>query len=100
MLAEDESKNCIQDDGTVKHCDDGFAQLVFVQPRACRATEVSGRWVYQYTIATATEETWKEGTTKTHSESKTKEWSTSVTAKVKQGWNLGDSEGSVSVGVN
>jgi hypothetical protein len=95
-LAEDHSKNCVQDDGSVKHCGDGHAPLEFV--KHCTANMVSGRWVYKYTVATATTEKWKEGTSKTHTESKTREWSESVTRKVTKGWELEGTSGKISVG--
>lgn len=64
---------------------------------SCAAQNVTGVWVYQYTIATTTTETWKYGTAKTHKESKTSSWSKSVTLTVEQGWDLEGAEGKMSL---
>ena len=89
-LTEDSNKNCIQDDGSIRHCGDGHAVVKFVDPSPanCTATAVSGSWVYRYTIAAASTETWKTGTEKSHSQSKTESWSNSVTISVAAGWSF------------
>lgn len=52
------------------------------EPRSCRAKHTSGQWKYRYTIPGAVTETWKHGTAKTYSQSKTEEWSESVSIAV------------------
>jgi len=50
-----------------------------------------------YTIAAPTVESWKHGTTKTYAESKTEEWSRSVTETVSSGFDLEGISGSVEI---
>lgn len=66
-------------------------------PAPCRANHVKGKWQYRYTIAGATTETWKHGTMKTHSESKTEEWSKSVSISVSEGFELDGESSSIKV---
>jgi len=63
----------------------------------CTAQMVKGYWVQHGTIAAPVTETWKYGTTKSHSESKTEKWSESVSATVQQGWSLYGADGSISI---
>lgn len=54
----------------------------------CKANKVSGQWVYQYTIPAATTETWKEGTEKKYTESKTEQWTQSVSITTELSWEF------------
>jgi len=58
------------------------------EPQACRANATTGHWQYRYTIPGAVTETWRHGTTKTYSESKTDEWSESVSVAVDAGFKF------------
>ena len=49
----------------------------------CKAQQVQGHWQYRYSISADTQETWKHGTTKKYPESKTTEWSISMSAEAK-----------------
>lgn len=55
----------------------------------CDAKSVTGSWKRRYTLAGQTSDEWDHGTSKTHSESKTKEWSESVTAQVSHKFSFG-----------
>ena len=63
----------------------------------CIATEVQGRWAPHGTIVGQITETWEHGTSKTHAESKTEDWSQSVSITVTQGWSLFGQGGSASI---
>lgn len=65
--------------------------------RSCLASSVQGQWQQRYVIAAPTKETWKHGTQKRNEESKTEDWSESVSAKVSQSWSLFGAEGSVEI---
>jgi hypothetical protein len=65
--------------------------------RVCSATGVTGQWEQRYVISAPTQETWMHGTEKKYSESKSEEWSQTVTAQVGATWSLLGAEGSVSI---
>ena len=54
----------------------------------CSAKSVKGYWRYRYTIPTDNTETWKHGSLKKYQDSKTEEWSDSVTIKVELGFEI------------
>ena len=76
----------------------GDETIYICKKHACVGKAVQGQWVYQQTIAQpGVTQKWIWGTNKQHTESKTTDWSESVSATVSQGWELFGSEGSVSI---
>lgn len=58
------------------------------EPRTCTVNKSMGQWLYKYTISGTVTETWKHGTTKTHEESKTEEWTESMSVSVDAGFKF------------
>jgi len=72
-------------------------------PTVCKVTDpqkIHGSWKYKYVIASIGSESWEHGTTQTHKESKSKEWSKSVTTTVKSGFEFEGYSTSISVSKN
>lgn len=66
----------------------GGKYIFLCQKPLCLAESVKGSWTSKYTISSQGSETWRHGTSMTHGNSKTEEWSSSVTRTVNTGFEL------------
>jgi len=92
QLSTDNNNNCLQSDGTIKHCKDGWQLVDFVDPNPAPCIvppkKVQGQWMYKYMVSAPTTETFTHGMSVKHQESTTSAWKDSLTVSVAGGVEL------------
>jgi hypothetical protein len=97
-LGEDGMSNCIENDGEIRHCSDGNAQLVEFEAVAKPWEVPVGSWIEAGSAsAGGFTRSITEGTSSTDSKSTTSTWAATITAKMEAGVIFEEAELDVSV---